>query len=80
MQARPGAGEDPLAELSDREREVLAEMASGASNVAIGDRLHISPRSVEKHVASIFMKLGLEQSPETNRRVQAVLVHLGARA
>lgn len=79
MQARPGAGDDPLVDLSDREHEVLAEMASGASNIAIGERLHISPRSVEKHVASIFMKLHLEPSPETNRRVQAVLVHLGAR-
>ncbi|MFV0317200.1 MAG: LuxR C-terminal-related transcriptional regulator [Microthrixaceae bacterium] len=80
MQTRSGADDDPLAELSDREREVLAEMASGASNIAIGERLHISPRSVEKHVASIFVKLQLEQSPETNRRVQAVLVHLGARS
>ncbi len=78
MQTRSGPDADPLADLSDREREVLAEMASGASNAAIGERLHISPRSVEKHVASIFMKLHLEPSAETNRRVQAVLVHLGA--
>jgi len=78
MQSRVGASSDPLADLSDREREVLAEIATGASNAAIGERLHISPRSVEKHVASIFVKLHLEPSSETNRRVQAVLVHLGA--
>ncbi len=78
IESRSDAGFDPLAELSEREREVLAEMATGASNNAIGEALHISPRSVEKHVASIFVKLQLEPSPETNRRVRAVLVHLGA--
>ncbi len=67
---------DPLAELSDREREVLALMAEGRSNQAISDRLVLSPRTVETHVRSIFSKLGLEDAPEDNRRVLSVLTHL----
>lgn len=66
-----------LERLTGREREVLAIMATGTSNVAIGERLFISPRSVEKHISSIFTKLDLEPSDETHRRVQAVLIHLG---
>lgn len=65
-----------LQRLTEREREVLAVMATGASNAAIGEQLFISPRSVEKHISSIFSKLGLEQTDETHRRVQAVLIHL----
>lgn len=66
-----------LDRLTDREREVLAEMAKGASNAAIGDALHISARSVEKHISAIFTKLDLQDTDAAHRRVQAVLRHLG---
>lgn len=72
-----GAGALALDRLTQREREVLAAMATGASNAAIAEQLHISPRSVEKHISAIFTKLDLEPSDETHRRVQAVLIHLG---
>lgn len=71
-----GSRSSILERLTDREREVLAAMASGASNVAIGEQLFISPRSVEKHISSIFSKLDLRLSEEAHRRVQAVLIHL----
>jgi DNA-binding NarL/FixJ family response regulator len=64
---------EPLADLSPREREVLALMAEGRSNVAIGDALFITPRAVEKHVKSIFQKLRLPPAETDNRRVLAVL-------
>jgi DNA-binding NarL/FixJ family response regulator/class 3 adenylate cyclase len=66
-------GDDPVQRLSPREREVLELMAEGRSNQAIGQRLFISPRAVEKHVTSIFTKLGLPAAPEDHRRVLAVL-------
>lgn len=66
-----------LGRLTDREREVLAEMAKGGSNAAIGEALFISARSVEKHVSSIFTKLDLPPTDDLNRRVRAVLIHLG---
>jgi len=66
-----------LNRLTDREHEVLAEMAKGGNNAAIGEALFISPRSVEKHINSIFTKLDLSQSADTNRRVRAVLLYLG---
>src|SRR5262249_44478522 len=59
--------DDPLKRLSPREREVLELMAEGRSNQAIGQRLFISPRAVEKHVTSIFIKLGLPAAPEDHR-------------
>ncbi len=62
--------------LTEREAEVLSHMAQGKSNAAIGDDLFISPRSVEKHINSIFMKLDLTQESDSNRRVRAVLVYL----
>jgi DNA-binding NarL/FixJ family response regulator len=71
-------GYDPIARLSPREREVLELMAEGRSNQAIGRRLFISPRAVEKHVTSIFVKLGLEAATEDHRRVLAVLRFLGS--
>jgi DNA-binding NarL/FixJ family response regulator len=71
-------GYDPLQRLSPREREVLELMAEGRSNQAIGRRLFISPRAVEKHVTSIFIKLGLEAAAEDHRRVLAVLRFLGS--
>lgn len=70
--------EDPLEELTPREREVLALMAEGRSNRAIAEALVISDRAVEKHVTGIFTKLNLPQAPEDHRRVLAVLAFLGA--
>jgi len=68
--------EDPLEDLSPREREVLELMAEGRSNQAISERLFITPRAVEKHVTSIFQKLRLPASSEDHRRVLAVLTYL----
>jgi DNA-binding NarL/FixJ family response regulator/class 3 adenylate cyclase len=67
---------DPLEELTPREREVLELMAEGRSNQAIGERLFITLRAVEKHVTSIFTKLGLPAAAEDHRRVLAVLTFL----
>jgi DNA-binding NarL/FixJ family response regulator/class 3 adenylate cyclase len=69
--------EDPLGELTPREREVLELMAEGRSNQAIADRLYVTPRAVEKHVTSIFTKLGLPASSDDHRRVLAVLRYVG---
>jgi DNA-binding NarL/FixJ family response regulator/class 3 adenylate cyclase len=71
-------GDDPVDQLSPREREVLELMAEGRSNQAIGQRLFISPRAVEKHVTNIFFKLELPAAPEDHRRVLAVLRFLGS--
>jgi len=68
--------DDPLADLTPREREVLELMAEGRSNQAIADRLFITLRAVEKHVTSIFAKLGLPASTDDHRRVLAVLASL----
>jgi DNA-binding NarL/FixJ family response regulator len=69
---------DPLGALTPREREVLGLMAEGRSNSAIAGRLVVTERAVEKHVTSIFGKLGLPMSGEDHRRVLAVLTYLGA--
>jgi DNA-binding NarL/FixJ family response regulator/class 3 adenylate cyclase len=69
---------DPIEELTPREREVLELMAEGRSNQAIGERLFITPRAVEKHITNIFGKLGLPPAPEDHRRVLAVLAFLRA--
>ncbi len=68
---------DPLAELSPREREVLALMAEGRTNTAIGRALVVTQGAVEKHISSIFSKLGLPPSTDDHRRVVAVLTWLG---
>jgi DNA-binding NarL/FixJ family response regulator len=68
---------DPLADLTPRERRVLALMAEGRSNRAIAETLVISERAVEKHVTSIFAKLNLTPAAEDHRRVLAVLAFLG---
>ena len=66
----------PLDQLSAREREILALMAEGCSNTRIGTSLSLSQRTVESHVRNIFNRLGLEESPESSRRVLAVLTYL----
>ena len=71
-------GEDPLDALTPREREVLELMAEGRTNQAIADKLVVTPRAVEKHVTSIFAKLGLPASEQDHRRVLAVLKLLNA--
>jgi DNA-binding NarL/FixJ family response regulator len=71
-------GDDPLEHLTDREREVLALMAEGRSNRAIGERLFITEHTVEKHVKSIFGTLRLPASPDDHRRVLAVVKFLDA--
>jgi DNA-binding NarL/FixJ family response regulator len=68
---------DAVGALSPREREVLGLMAEGRSNAAIAQQLVISERAVAKHTASIFLRLGLQQSEDDNRRVLAVLAYLG---
>jgi DNA-binding NarL/FixJ family response regulator len=70
--------EDPIDELSPREREVLELMAEGRSNSAICAKLFLSPKTVETHVSSIFNKLRLGQAPDDHRRVLAVLAYLRA--
>jgi DNA-binding NarL/FixJ family response regulator len=68
--------DDPLAQLTPREREVLELMAEGRSNQGIADKLVITLRAVEKYVSSIFGKLGLPSSGSESRRVLAVLLYL----
>jgi len=69
-------GASPLLDLTPREREVLAAMATGKSNAAIGEELFLTKRAVEKHVGAIFHKLGLPDENEVSRRVTAVLLYL----
>jgi DNA-binding NarL/FixJ family response regulator len=71
------ASRSRLSELTEREREVLALMAEGRSNQAIADRLFVTPKTVEAHIASIFSKLDLLPAPDDHRRVLAVLAFLG---
>jgi DNA-binding NarL/FixJ family response regulator len=68
--------DDPIAQLTPREREVLELMASGSSNQGIADALVITVRAVEKYVSSIFSKLGLPSTGSESRRVLAVLLYL----
>jgi DNA-binding NarL/FixJ family response regulator len=71
-----GHEDGPLAQLSTRERAVLALMAEGRTNHGIADELEITPSGVEKHVASIFSKLGLPPADTAHRRVLAVVAYL----
>ncbi|HEX2073096.1 MAG TPA: response regulator transcription factor [Geodermatophilus sp.] len=75
---RPRRGHDPIDDLSEREREVLALMAEGRSNRAIADRLVITERTVEKHVTNILDKLRIPAGQDDHRRVLAVLAYLGS--
>jgi DNA-binding NarL/FixJ family response regulator len=68
--------ESPLAELTPRERDVLAAMAEGKSNMAIADELFVTEAAVEKHVTHIFQKLGLGPTTTEHRRVLAVLTYV----
>jgi DNA-binding NarL/FixJ family response regulator len=70
------AERSPLGELTDREREVLAEIATGKSNGAIAESLVLTKRAVEKHINSIFLKLGLAESDNVSKRVKAALMFL----
>ena len=71
-------GNDPVAEFTDREREVLQLMAEGRSNHGIASRLAVSERAIQQHVASIFEKLDLPATGDDHRRVLAVLAFLRA--
>ena len=70
---------DPLEDLSAREREVLALMAEGRSNAGIARQLWVTEGTVEKHVHSILMKLRLPETEDDHRRVLAVVTYLDAR-
>ncbi|MDH6145615.1 MULTISPECIES: response regulator [Kitasatospora] len=72
------ARDEPLGQLSAREREVLELMAEGCSNTAIAHRLHITDGAAAKHISNIFMKLDLPPHSDSNRRVLAVLAYLNA--
>jgi DNA-binding NarL/FixJ family response regulator len=74
--ARARAEHSPLLELTPREREVLSEIAEGKSNTAIAESLVLTKRAVEKHINSIFMKLGLADADDVSKRVKATLMFL----
>ena len=76
IQARARAVHSRLSELTPRERELLAEIATGKSNAAIAESLFLTKRAVEKHVNSIFSKLGLPETQDVSRRVKATLIYL----
>lgn len=76
--AKRAQQESPLARLTEREHEVLAELATGKSNAAIASALFVGERAVEKHINSLFAKLDLGSDRDTHRRVKAVLLFLSA--
>ena len=78
MARRSADADSPLRGLTDKEREVLEQMATGRTNATIARTLFMSERSVEKHISSVFLKLGLLDEGETNRRVSAVLAYVEA--
>jgi DNA-binding NarL/FixJ family response regulator len=80
VEARAREEASPLAELTRREYEVLAEIAKGKSNAAIASSLFLTKRAVEKHINAIFMKLGLSNPDDVSRRVKAALLFLGRTA
>jgi DNA-binding NarL/FixJ family response regulator len=76
VSAKDRMAHSPLAQLTDREREVLSHMAQGENNAAIAASLFLTERAVEKHINSLFHKLGLTEEPDVHRRVMAVLAFL----
>jgi DNA-binding NarL/FixJ family response regulator len=74
--ARSRHAESPVARLTPREREILGEMAQGKNNAGIAASLVLTERAVEKHINSIFSKLGLSEEKAVHRRVKAVLLYL----
>jgi DNA-binding NarL/FixJ family response regulator len=78
--ARSRPDSSRLRHLTGREREVLGEMATGANNATIAERLFVTVRAVERHINSIFAKLGLSEESEGHRRVRAVLLYLADRS
>jgi DNA-binding NarL/FixJ family response regulator len=74
--SRSRSRESPVARLTPREREVLAEMAQGKNNAGIATSLVLTERAIEKHINSMFSKLGLSEEPDVHRRVKAVLLYL----
>ena len=70
--------DDPLADLTEREREVLELMAQGLTNAGIAKRFYLSERTVEAHVRHVLMKLNIPEGGDAHRRVLAVLAHLGS--
>ena len=78
VKARSRDARSPLRALTPREVEVLAEMAQGKNNAAVAATLVLSERAVEKHINSIFFKLGLSEESDVHRRVKAVLLFLAA--
>jgi DNA-binding NarL/FixJ family response regulator len=79
VSARSRSSTSPLRFLTPRELEVLGEIARGKNNAAVGATLGLSERAVEKHINSLFAKLGLTEEPDLHRRVMAVLVYLADR-
>jgi DNA-binding NarL/FixJ family response regulator len=76
VHARAASDRSPVKHLTGREREVLDEIAQGKSNTAIADSLDLSKRAVEKHINTIFLKLGLSDAQDVSKRVQATLMLL----
>jgi DNA-binding NarL/FixJ family response regulator len=76
VEAQARQQNSPLSQLSEREAEVLAEIAQGKSNSAIAESLFLTKRAVEKHINSIFLKLDLREVDDVSRRVKATLIYL----
>lgn len=79
IRSRSRLADSPVLSLTPREREVLAEVATGRSNAAVAAHLGVSENAIGKHISSIFAKLGLTEDDEVNRRVKAVLVYLAGK-
>jgi DNA-binding NarL/FixJ family response regulator len=80
VDTRSRSQHSPLEHLTPREMEVLSEIAQGKNNAAVASSLVLSERAVEKHINSLFSKLGLGEEPDVHRRVKAVLLYLADRA
>jgi len=78
MSRKAAEASSPLSGLTDKERSVLEQMATGRTNATIATTLYMSERSVEKHISAVFLKLGLLDEGESNRRVKAVLTFVDA--